>query len=548
MIHFSPLRTFRILCLGLAFFLTLDALPASASVYQYSAPVGTDPYRKAYLWIPEKCQHVRGVIIGIQNMLEQMIFEDPVIRQTAAECDLAIMWITPADDAGDKSTPFHKFTPPDQIKQSVEDLLAQLAETSGYAELKGAPMIAIAHSAATPFVWGMANAFGAARMIAILPTKGWFMGLPPNIPTLHIAAEYAEVGGANWGETMVKDRTAVMKIRSGGEDRLIGEFCDVGAGHFEWDPEMAPVMGMFIRKAVEARVPRTFTPGQPVTLKPVAPQSGWLLDPAKIGNAEAQPVPYHQWKGDPKTGLWYFDREMAQTVNDFMATRLAKKPQVIDFTDAKGQPLPLTNGGNPSLPVQFLPDGYTFKVAAKALDQSPIANLYGGAAAGHAPGPIQFKASSGAIQQTGPDTFRIWMKRGGLVQQSSPWEPWIMAWQPGDQQYRRADRPGHPWLYTVNKTGQAQAIDFPKIADQRYGTLTLKLHATSDAGLPVQFYMVSGPADLDEKDNTLLVFQPAPPRTKFPVKVIVGAYQWGRALDPKVQSATPVFQEFELTK
>jgi hypothetical protein len=98
----------------------------------------------------------------------------------------------------------------------------------------------------------------------------------------------------------------------------------------------------------------------------------------------------------------------------------------------------------------------------------------------------------------------------------------------------------------VNKTGKPQTIDFPKIANQNRVVKTLKFKATSDSGLPVQFFVVSDPAEL--KDDDTLEFHPTPPRSKFPMRVIVGAYQWGRAVEPKVQSADPMFQEFLVTK
>jgi hypothetical protein len=532
----------------LVLFLAVCAMPLHATVWQYSVPIGKDPLRRAYLWIPENCQHVRGVIIGVQNMLEQLIFEDPDIRRAAADSGLAIVWITPADDSGDQQISFLHFKPGNDVVSGVEKILTDLADESGYSEIAGAPLMVTSHSAATPFGWGMVNALGSSRIIAFFPIKGWFMGLPPGIPTLYISSEYAEVGGAGWGETFAKDLKAAAAIRAHGPDRLLGEFADIGAGHFEWNSGIAPIAGMFIRKAAQYRLPAAVAQNGPVTLRDIDPKSGWLIDPVKLGTPQGVPVPYAEWKGDPAKAFWYFDREMAQAVNDAMAAQLAKKPQVIDFVDASGQPLSLAKGGGPNLSVQLLPDGVTFRVKATYLDKSPIANLYGGAPVGNSGGPISYKASTGAIRQEGPDTFRIWMKRGSLARQGPPWEPWVMAYQPGDATYRRADRPGHPILQTMNKTGKPQTIDFQKIPDQHHGPGSIKLYATTDAGLPVQFYVVSGPAELDEQDNTLLKFVPAPPRSKFPIKVIIGAYQWGRVTDLKMQTAGPVFQEFEIRK
>ncbi len=74
----------------------------------------------------------------------------------------------------------------------------------------------------------------------------------------------------------------------------------------------------------------------------------------------------------------------------------------------------------------------------------------------------------------------------------------------------------------------------------------LKLKATSDSGLPVQFFVVSGPVEWKGDDSLELL--PIPPCSKFPVRVIIGAYQWGRTVEPKLQSARPVFQDFFIEK
>jgi hypothetical protein len=256
---------------------------------------------------------------------------------------------------------------------------------------------------------------------------------------------------------------------------------------------------MFIRKAVAARLPDDAADNGPVKLKPIDPASGVLLDPAKMGTADDKPLPYKDWTGDPKTGFWYFDAEMAQAVNDDMVQGLAKKPQVIDFLDDKGQPASLEKGGEASLGLKWLPDGVSFQVAATFLDKSPIVNLYNGAAVGHSTsGDILYKTGSGCLKQTGPDTFRVWVRRGGYIQQGAPWDPHIIAYHPGDGTYRRADRPGHPWLSLLkpdgtplNSDGTPQTLDFPQIADQVVGTDSIELKATTTANLPVQFWVLS---------------------------------------------------------
>ncbi len=497
---------------------------------------------RAYLWIPDHCKHVRGVLIGIQNMQEEPFFEDPTIRRACAQCDLGIVWISPADDTG--SHLFMQFQP--GAAEAVQKALTDLAAESGYSEIEDAPLLAIGHSAATPFVWGMADAF-TSRMFGLLPLKGWFLGhVASGVPTLHVSSEYAEVGGVNWGETYMKDRGQVVRLRTDAPDKLIGESLDIGAGHYEWDPNFAPIIAMFIRKAAQYRLPANAPLTGPVSLAPIDPKTGWLIDPDKFATPGGAPVAYADYKGDPTKALWYFDREMAQTVSDFAAANLAKKPQVIDFLNRKGEPVPLDKGGVASLDVDFLPDNCTFKVAATYLDKSPIANLYGGGAVGHSDAPIWFKVSTGGIKQTGPDTFRMWMRRGGEIRQGAPWEPTLMAVSDGDSIYRRADRPGHPWLKLVNTDGAPQTITFAELGDVKVGCKPITLSATASSGLPVQFFVVSGAVSLSESDNRTLSLLPIPSRSRYPVRVIVGANQWGRITGDKVQSAPIVYQQFNI--
>jgi hypothetical protein len=88
-----------------------------------------------------------------------------------------------------------------------------------------------------------------------------------------------------------------------------------------------------------------------------------------------------------------------------------------------------------------------------------------------------------------------------------------------------------------------QKITFEKIPDVQAGTASVPLVATTDAGMPVKFYVVAGPA-IVEGDK--LVFTKIPLRTQFPLTVTVAAWQWGRGVEPKVQTAEIVKQTFEI--
>jgi hypothetical protein len=337
----------------------------------------------------------------------------------------------------------------------------------------------------------------------------------------------------------------VLKLRSETGEREIGEFIDAGAGHFDWTPESAGVIGMFIKKAAAYRIPADAPLTGPVALKPYPESAGVLVDPKTLGTPSFAATPVNEYKSDPKAAYWYVDAEMAKTVNAYIVKRFARKPQVIDFV-VNGQPAALAKNGFADVGATMEPDGVTFKVAATFLDQSPSASLFPGESLGHASGPILFRVGSGALIQTGPDTFKIGFSQGGIQRQGNPWEPWIIAYQPGDANYRQADRPMHVWISLINKGGAPQTISWPTIPNQIAGTHSIPLSATSDARLPIQYWVVSGPAEVTA-DGTMK-FLPVPVRSRYPVKVRVAAFQWGKAAEPKVQSAGPVYQEFYIEK
>ena len=163
----------------------------------------------------------------------------------------------------------------------------------------------------------------------------------------------------------------------------------------------------------------------------------------------------------------------------------------------------------------------------------------------HADTPIVYRVSSGALQQTGPDTFMMGARSGGLTRQGQPWEPWILAYEPGDTTYRSADRPAHILIDIRNTKGDAQTLRFDKLSNISLGTSAVPLSARASSGLPVQFYVESGPAVVE--GNTLRILS-VPPRSRYPVRIIVSAYQWGRVGSQPVRSVGPATQEIFIEK
>ena len=46
------------------------------------------PDRRAFLWIPENCKRVRGLVVACHNMLEKPLFQRPGFRAACAKMAL----------------------------------------------------------------------------------------------------------------------------------------------------------------------------------------------------------------------------------------------------------------------------------------------------------------------------------------------------------------------------------------------------------------------------------------------------------------------------
>ncbi|MBI4660256.1 MAG: hypothetical protein HY735_15570 [Verrucomicrobia bacterium] len=88
-------------------------------------------------------------------------------------------------------------------------------------------------------------------------------------------------------------------------------------------------------------------------------------------------------------------------------------------------------------------------------------------------------------------------------------------------------------------------ISFPALPDQTPLTQEILLNATTDSGLPVEYFVASGPAEVV---GTNLRLTRIPPRSRFPVRVTVVACQFGRVVEPLYRSAEPVVRTFHVVR
>jgi hypothetical protein len=549
---------------------------APAAVWQWSVPVdsitlpGSNAQPRAFLWLPDNCQRVRAVVVGQYNMLEDGILQDPAFRQTLTGLGIGEILIAPTFDT------WQNTTNNDATNQKFDALLKSLGDVSGYTELQFAPIIPIGHSAMATFPWDFA-AWNPQRTLAVLsvhgdapltrltgnghPNADWGDRNLNGIPGVMVMGQY------EWWENRI---TPALNFEAKYPATPLAMFCDVGNGHFNYSDQLVEFLGMFIRKSAEWRLPhsgrrrgdesQTEQKSEPpyvgsYKLSAVDPKQGWLMDRwHRDEPPSASPAPYAKYSGDRSQAFGCFDQEMAQFMETSYARERGKLPQLTGFIQ-DGKTVAINPKAFELVHLKFPPVDatLTFQLQGTFLNTVPSGNpelwtgLTNGTAIGHATGggPVRLSRITGPVEQLGLDTFAIRFNRLSLPFDRRTGDVWLVASHPGDAKYRSAVEQALMTIPIRLTDGAEQKITFPKIPDQKAGTELLALNATSSAGVPVYYYVREGPAEVD---GDVLKFTSLPPRTKFPVQVTVVAWQYGRTVEPKLQSAAPVERTFFITQ
>ncbi len=522
------------------FLMCLGWMQAQTSVWQWSVPVKemkvgeTGAHPQAFLWIPEDCEQVKAVVWSMHNMTEETLFDMPEFREELRKSSVALVWVTPGMDM--------QWKVETGCQKAFERMMDDLAEVSGYDELAYAPVVPLGHSAMATFPWNFA-AWNPERTLAVVSFKGdaprtnltgygrenleW--GRTRNIdgiPGLMIEGEY------EWWEARVNPALAFRMMYPGS---CISFLCDVGRGHFDISPRTAIYMARFIQKAVDARLPETAGEGAP-SLRKLNPEDGWLAERRWTdGRKRAKAAPYARYKGDRHDAFWYIDEEMAMQTEQVYRDLKPRRMQYIGF-EQEDKLLAYRPEAHVKFSVPFLPeaDGVTFRLKAVFTD-----SLRKNPTDEHVPGIPALSRVNGPVCQLDDTTFRISFYRMGMHNPRRTGSITLVAESPGDKHYKSAVQEigmNIPYRHTE---GMRQHILFPGLSDVQSDVREVRLQATSDKGLPIHYYIKEGPAQIE---GDKLILTPVPPRSKYPVKVTVVAWQYGLA--GKVQTAEPVERTF----
>lgn len=532
----------QILCLIVVALISIINQDLNASVYQWSVPVKgvvsteTNEHPQAFLWIPEECMEVKAVILGQHNMSEENILEHPKFREEMAKLGIAEIWVTPAFNI--------TFDFNNGAGGQFEEMMAMLAEVSGYSELEFAPIIPIGHSALASYPWNFA-AWNPNRTLAVLsvhgdapltnltgsgrPNPDWGDRTIEGVPGLMVEGEY------EWWEARVQP---ALEYRSKYPQAPVSFLCDAGHGHFDVSDELIDYLIQFIQKAVHYRLPGKKNADKAVQLVPIDPTQGWLKERWKKDVLPTKKAaPYRNYQGDKKNAFWYFDKEMARATEEYYIRVRGKKEQYLGFMQ-KNELLPFNPKLHARIQADFQPeeDGLTFHIKTiftDTLRQSPIDT--------HATGLPVINRICGPVKKINDSTFTLQFYRMGLNNPRRTGDIWLLASHPGDEIYKSTVQQLNMRIPYRLEEGKEQVITFPSIENQICGVNSVPLKAKSSSGLTVFFYVKEGPAKII--DNKLVLTK-IPPRSKYPIKVIVVAWQYGNIYAPKYQTAEPVEVEF----
>lgn len=521
------------------------SLKTYSQVWQWSVSLDnvvsdeTKQHPLAFLWIPEDCKKVRAVVVGQHNMIEEGIFEHPIFRKQMEQLGIAIVWVSPKFSL---TFDFNR-----GAGRDFNYMMKKLADSSGYDELKSVPVIPIGHSALASYPWNFA-AWNPSRTLAVIsvhgdspltkltgsgqPNPDWSNRNIDDVPGLFIMGEY------EWWEDRIQPGFDYVSNHS---KTPITFFADAGHGHFDYSSELIEYISLFIKKAAAYRLPKASSTEGMVQLKPIDPASGWLMDRWRKDSLPiAAAAPYNKYTGEREAASWVFDKEMADATERFYAAARGKQPQYLGFIQEGEIVKPDKTHANYNLKFLPLNDGISFRLQSFFADSSRVK-----AAIKHATTPITVDRICGPVKKIDDSTFQISFYRMGFNNPKRSNDIWLLASNKGDNTYKSIVQQADLRFPLWNREGEKQQIIFPAIANQKNGSKAVKLAASSTANVPVSYYVLEGPAEVNRNG---LVFKKIPPRAKYPLKITVVAWQYGRSMEPKLQSADPVIRTFYILK
>jgi hypothetical protein len=496
-----------------------------------------------YLWIPEQCKQLKGLVIMCTNVPEHMLAGHPAIRKACAANDLGIIWSTPT------FMNFRKSVDKDnkalnmalEYKTAInflQQMLDGLAAKSGYQEVSTVPWLPLGESGHLLMVDALLEQ-SPQRCIAGVYLKN--NHLPPHnreVPVLTIFGSAQE-----WGQDKTDIRSTWNDIDKAygyviGQRKLYPSWpfsyaIDGTSGHFDCSEKITHFVADYIDEITKKRVSPSGA------LMSLTLEKGFVAELPVPGHENSPIKPFNRVDTSSLKSPWYLTMDMASTAQKIARINWHSATQLPLFLDDSGKIADHSfNGISRIKPTLSDTDGITFTVSGIMADTIPAGFLNVGQKLSKAPFKPSVEWVSGQFKPLGNGKFRIMLDRSWPNTAN-----YVGLRQPGTDNVRAIFQPSGLTL-TKNESGQPQKITFQPIPDVNAHVKRVALHASSDAGLKVEYYVESGPAIILGNE---LVLTRIPPKSKFPVAVTVAAWQWGRSALPKVKMAQIVKQTFFIT-
>ncbi|MCS7179849.1 MAG: hypothetical protein NZ891_00640, partial [bacterium] len=274
---------------------------------------------KAYLWVPEDCQVIRGLILTGGISIEDNLSRNEKLREFLKKENFGIVKI---------KRMFLLKT--DEEKEKFEKILIELGEKSSHPEIINLPFITIGHSTGGIYARNIGYFYPEKTLGIIHIKSGNLQAYIPNpgfslsgIPFLAVNGEFEEYGPDGGGKGGLREkygkqtqwimiRKQLLYLRQKDANLLFSLLVHPGGSHTSWDEEMTDYVLKFIQKCIIYRYPEKFNPLKDnLKCKKIDVKTGYLTD-ANIKYPKFPPSPFLEYKGDKDKTFWHFDKEMAE--------------------------------------------------------------------------------------------------------------------------------------------------------------------------------------------------------------------------------------------
>lgn len=295
----------------------LSAASAAGAIYE--STVGDTVNRSLRLNIPDELTVVRGILIwgnGASGDSRSMAEDAELVAfaRSIGFCVLATGYWGNFSDAAQA-----------ELNTFTQEIV-RFAGQSGHPELINAPWLPTGHSNGGQMSYGL-NALRPERVIAMVVSKGgYYVTSRPSLAALRTPGLLV----AGEADTSSR-RAAIRDLFEGNRPRgaLWAWVEEEATTHAQGDS--AQLIRPFIAECVRLRLPADADPRNgPVTLRDLAEDGGWLLEPGTDKNGFARIFAYGDYTGDRRAADWLPTERLAVLFRAFASYRKASLTTAIE--------------------------------------------------------------------------------------------------------------------------------------------------------------------------------------------------------------------------